>query len=66
MYNVNVTQCRKCAFCTHWYDPANTHIQPKSPRINVWSYDEKASAYCEVKKHDMRATMFCSEYTCKI
>lgn len=39
MMSVNVKQCHKCAFCKHWYDPTNSHIQPKSPRINLWQYD---------------------------
>ena len=63
--NVNVTQTKKCALCTHWYDPSNAHIQSKSARINVWSIDGDASCYCEIKKHDMKGRMFCSEFALK-
>lgn len=66
MMMVNVTQCKKCAFCTHWYDPANSHIQPKSPRINLWLYDHQAKSYCNVKRIDMKGGQSCSEYECKL
>ena len=66
MLTVNITQCKKCALCKHWYDPTNAHIQPKSPRINLWTIDERASCYCEIKRHDMHGNQFCSEYTCKL
>ncbi|MBC8563584.1 hypothetical protein H8704_13335 [Lachnospiraceae bacterium NSJ-37] len=55
MMSVNVKQCHKCAFCKHWYDPTNSHIQPKSPRINLWQYDHTVIAeaiYQFVKRGD--------------
>lgn len=66
MMMANVTQCHKCAFCKHWYDPANSHIQPKSPRINLWLYDHQAKSYCDVKRIEMKGGQFCSEYECKM
>ena len=66
MMAVNVKQCHKCAFCKHWYDPTNSHIQPKSPRINLWQYDHRATSYCDVKRVDIKADLFCSKYECKL
>ena len=66
MMLVNVKLCHKCAFCKHWYDPTNSHIQPKSPRINLWQYDHRATSYCDVKKIDIKADLFCSRYECKL
>lgn len=66
MMSVNVKLCHKCAFCKHWYDPTNSHIQPKSPRINLWQYDHRATSYCDVKKIDIKADLFCSKYECKL
>ena len=66
MMAVNVKQCHKCAFCKHWYDPTNSHIQPKSPRINLWQYDHSATSYCDVKRVDIKADLFCSKYECKL
>lgn len=66
MIMANVTQCHKCAFCTHWYDPANSHIQPKSQRIGIWLYDHQAKSYCDVKRIEMKGGQFCSEYKCKL
>lgn len=65
MITVNVTQSKKCALCTHWYDPSNAHVQPKSPRINMWTIDDNASCYCDVKQHDMKGRQFCSEFKLK-
>lgn len=49
----------------HWYDPANTHIQPKSPRINLWTIDGDASSYCEIRRIDMKGRQSCSEFKLK-
>ena len=26
-----------------WYDPTNSAISPRLPKINLWEYDEKAA-----------------------
>ena len=33
----NRASMRKCAFCQHWYDPANSAIRLQRPKI--WEYD---------------------------
>ena len=37
-----------CAFCTNWYDPANSHIKPRNPRVNSWEYDPDARCKCMI------------------
>lgn len=63
---VNIKTTKKCAFCKYWYDPTNSAISPRSPRINLWEYDEKAKNKCLQKNFDMRASAFCSQYECKL
>ena len=62
MLMINITQTKKCALCTHWYDPSNACIKPKSPRIGIWMIDNQASCYCDVKRHEMKGGMLCSEF----
>ena len=62
----NIKHVKKCAFCKYWYDPTNSAIEPKSPAINVWQYDEKAKHMCMKKNYDMSAGAFCSRYECKL
>lgn len=67
---INYAECKcnsdkKCALCTHWYDPTNAHIKPKAVRIDIWSIDGDASCYCDIKKHDMRGRTFCSDFELK-
>jgi hypothetical protein len=66
MLTVNIKSSKRCAFCIHWYDPSNSKIKPKSARINLWTFDEKDSSYCEIKRHDMRSAQSCSGYECKL
>ena len=30
---------KKCAFCTSWYDPANSVIQPRQGQRDIWEYE---------------------------
>lgn len=49
-----------------WYDPTNSAISPRLPKINLWEYDEKAKMKCLQKNYDMKASAFCGKYECKI
>ncbi len=62
---LNVNNVRLCAFCKHWYDPANTFIRPLFGK-DRWEYDETAKALCNIKKKEMKAFANCSEYEQKV
>ncbi len=66
MVSANIKYVKKCAFCKYWYDPANTAIQPKSPTINMWLYDESVKNKCLKRNVDIRASSFCGKYECKL
>ena len=55
MMTVNTKTVKKCAFCKYWYDPTNSAISPRSPKINLWEYDDKAKCKCLQKNYDMKA-----------
>ncbi len=44
MIPANPKHNRICAFCRHWYDPANSCIQPQTPIR--WLYDRTAKKLC--------------------
>jgi len=31
----NVKTTKRCAFCKHWYDPANSAIEPKGKYMDI-------------------------------
>lgn len=66
MPTANIKTVKKCAFCKYWYDPTNSAISPRSPKINLWEYDEKAKMKCLQKNYDMKASAFCGKYECKL
>ena len=54
-----------CAFCEHWYDPANSYIEYTGG--NWWRYDIEAKCRCKEQRGILRkANQFCSKYKCKI
>ena len=58
---VNIKNTRKCAFCKYWYDPTNSAIEPRSPKINLWKIkDSNQKCMCVKKNIQMPATAFCS------
>lgn len=66
MPTANIKSVEKCAFCKYWYDPTNSAISPRSPKINLWEYDDKGKMKCLQKKYDMKDSAFCSKYECKL
>lgn len=66
MPTVNIKTVKKCAFCKYWYDPTNSAISPRSPKINLWEYDDKAKMKCLQKNYDMKASAFCGKFECKL
>lgn len=63
---VSVKTAKKCAFCKYWYDPTNSAISPRSPRINLWEYNEKCKNKCLKKNFETAASAFCGSYVCKL
>ena len=61
----NCKQVKRCAFCKHWYDPTNSAIVPKQPRINLWEIKE-CKKLCLKKNYEMAATAQCREYESKM
>ncbi len=56
---------KMCAFCEHWYDPANSYIEYTGG--NWWRYDIEAKCRCKEQRGILRkANQFCSKYKCKI
>jgi hypothetical protein len=68
MRRASVKNCKLCAFCTHWYDPGNSAIEPLNPGLNLWNYDEKAKSFCTIRpgKIQRLASQSCSQWVCKI
>ena len=66
MQAINIKSCKKCAVCKYWYDPTNEAINPKSPQINVWEYDERVRRICLQKGMNMAASANCEKYVCKL
>lgn len=64
---VNVKTTKKCAFCKNWYDPTNSAIEPRNPKINLWKIkDTNQKSTCMKKNLKMYANSFCSNYECKL
>jgi hypothetical protein len=63
---VNLNSFKCCAFCKHWYDPANAHIQPHDAKHNMWEFEEKARCKCMLSNLDRPAGQKCSKYECKL
>ena len=57
---------KKCAFCRHWYDPANQYIQPKTPSMGIWQYESTAKCTCLLKNVTYPASHQCSKFENKI
>ena len=67
MNTINIKTFKACAFCKYWYDPTNSYIVPKSPKINLWEYDNNAKCICLQKNIKLSArTASCNKYECKV
>ncbi len=66
MIAINIKTVKKCAFCKNWYDPTNGVINPRSPVINLWEFDDRAKKKCLKKNIEMPAGGSCNNYCCKV
>lgn len=64
---INIKHAKKCAFCKHWYDPANSNITPKNPKLGMWQInDTNKKCLCLNKNLQVPAHSFCPKYDCKL
>ena len=67
MNRINIKSSKACAFCRYWYDHTNSCIAPKSPKINLWEYDNSARNLCMQKNIKVGAHgPVCGKYECKV
>ena len=60
---VNVKTVKRCAFCKNWYDPMNSAIEPRNPRIGLWKIkDEFQKCKCLRTNLEKAANGSCSRY----
>lgn len=58
---VDIKHIKKCAFCKNWYDPANSAITPRAPKIGLWIIkDTNQKCICLKKNIKISANAFCS------
>jgi len=56
---INIKTVKKCALCKHWYDPTNSAIAPKSPKIGLWEIkDINQKCLCLKKNIQMSSNAF--------
>lgn len=56
-----------CAFCKSWYDPTNSAITPRNPRMGSWEYNIEAKGVCVKTNLTYSAgRIACRDYECKI
>lgn len=65
-FNSKNNRLGRCAFCRHWYDPANAAIRPRNPKAGMWEFDDKAENFCQKTGHKKKAFMSCKDYECKV
>lgn len=66
MVKANSKLQRICAFCVHWYAPANSHIAPCKPYDGIhWEIDEKAESPCFKKMMETKADHSCLHFELK-
>lgn len=60
----NKMSMKVCAFCRHWYDPANSAITPKF--AGLWEYEHGIKRMCNIRKIETYSQFKCSNYELKI
>lgn len=61
------TNIRKCAFCTNFYDPTNSVINPKKGLKGAWEYEKNVKKPCrERSNRDVLSQSFCNKFECKV
>lgn len=55
-----------CAFCKHWYDPANSNIIPVAPVQGMWKVNMQAKSLCTLTNTQPIATHRCDKFESKL
>lgn len=55
-----------CAFCKHWYDPANSAIRPRNVRAGIWEYDDTVKRDCMQCKFKRGTWQRCNKFESKV
>ena len=66
LVNSKNSSIKKCAFCSHWYDPINSSIKPKVPNIGLWEFNPRVECMCTKKNRNTLSANNCSDFVCKI
>ena len=65
MFTANIKTYKRCAVCKYWYDPTNSAITPRAPKINLWDVDVKCKKMCTKKNYETVANSFCNLFESK-
>lgn len=60
----NSSQGKYCAFCRHWYDPANKALTPRQGR-NLYDINQNMTAKCNKQLINTRAMATCPKFQSK-
>lgn len=64
--DINSSGGRKCAFCKHWYDPANSVISPLNSVGNMWNYKRGVKKDCFLRKMKTISESSCFKFESKM
>ena len=64
--NIKMSNMKKCAFCSHWYDPTNSAIEPINTITGVWWYDYDMRNKCMLKGSMRKGGEFCNSFRMKL
>lgn len=67
VYCVTSSNAKICPFCKHWYDPANSAIEPKLLSRTNWTVDTDIKSKCMKKNYPTRSIHGgCREFESKV
>ena len=66
MIQINIKHVKRCATCKYWYDPTNSAVEPRAPRLNLWRIDDKCKKMCLRRNYEMSGGAYCNEHECKL
>ena len=58
---------RICAFCEHYYDPANSVISPVKNNAIMWEYEKNVKKPCMARNNmEVSSSHTCSKFQSKL
>ena len=57
---------KACAFCKHWYDPANSCLELVDSYTLTFRFDGDVKRKCMLRNVDKPGWTSCGQYECKI